>query len=384
MPRRDDRIAALNESCSMGEGTRIKLADPCIGKPEEDAVLQVLRSGRLVAGPRVEEFEGRLASFTGRAHAVAVSSGTTALLAAMKSMDVGPGSVVVVPAFTFPAPAIVAAFLGAEVRTCDVDPSTCNISPETLGPVLDDDVSLVVAIDQFGVPSPVIHIEEMLHERGIPVLVDAACSMGSTLEGRPCGSFGKSATFSFHPRKVITTGEGGAVLTDDDTIAARVRRFRNIGMEDGGFVSLGLNLRPSEIGAAIGLCQLDRIEAIVERRRVLARRYHALDLDLQGSPDNTELNYQTLAATLPTGADRAALILALAQEGVEAQVASYCLGSLPRLAKRLNIDDSVTPVAARLHNLGIALPMHEDLKDADVDYTVELVHDWLKRESLVK
>ncbi len=368
----------------MGEGTRIKLADPCVGKPEEDAVLRVLRSGRLVAGPRVEEFEGRLASFTGRAHAVAVSSGTAALLAAMESMDVGPGSVVIVPAFTFPAPAIVAAFLGAEVRACDVDPATFNISPDTLSPVLDDDVSLVVAIDQFGVPSPVIHIEDMLHERGIPVLVDAACSLGSTLEDRRCGSFGKAATFSFHPRKVITTGEGGAVLTDDDDIAARVRRFRNIGMEDGGFLSLGLNLRPSEIGAAIGLCQLDRIEDIVERRRVLARRYRALGLDLQDSPDNTELNHQTLAATLPAGADRAALISSLADEGVEAQVASYCLGSLPRLAKRLNIDDSRTPVAKRLHNLGIALPMHEDLADADVDYTVGLVHDWLKRENPIK
>ncbi len=374
----------MNESYSMGEGTRIKLADPCVGKPEEDAVLRVLRSGRLVAGPRVEEFEGRLASFTGRAHAVAVSSGTAALLAAMESMDVGPGSVVIVPAFTFPAPAIVAAFLGAEVRVCDVDPATFNISPDTLSSVFDDDVSLVVAIDQFGVPSPVIHIEDMLRERGIPVLVDAACSLGSTLEDRPCGSFGKAATFSFHPRKVITTGEGGAVLTDDDNIAARVRRFRNIGMEDGGFLSLGLNLRPSEIGAAIGLCQLDRIEDIVARRRVLARRYRALGLDLQSSPDNTELNHQTLAATLPMGADRAALISSLADEGVEAQVASYCLGSLPRLVKRLNIDDSRTPVAKRLHNLGMALPMHEDLKDADVDYTVGLVHDWLKTENPVK
>ena len=154
--------------------------------------------------------------------------------------------------------------------------------------------------------------------------------------------------------------------------------------EDGGFLSLGMNLRPSEIGAAIGLCQLDRIEAIVERRRVLARRYRALGLDLQGSPDNTELNHQTLAATLPTDADRAALISSLAEAGVEAQVASYCLGSLPRLAKRLNIDDSRTPIAKRLHRLGIALPMHEDLKDADVDYTVGLVHDWLKREAPVK
>jgi len=359
---------------------KIKLADPCVSEAEERAVVEVLRSGRLVAGPRVEEMERRLAELTGRKHAVAVSSGTAALLAAMEALGVGSDSVVVVPALTFPSPAVVAAFLGARVRLCDVEPDTLNLSARTLAAAMGDDVTHVVAIDQFGVPAPMPEIERVAGD--VPVIVDAACSLGAALDRRPCGSFGRAATVSFHPRKIVTTGEGGAVLTDDGALAAAVRRFRNIGMGPTGFESIGLNLRPSEMGAAIGLCQLDRLDDIIHRRDELAGRYRSLPIGFQRPPEGGSPNNQTLAAVLPDGEDRDGLIRHLADNGVEAQVASYCIARLPWLAVRLGVDPASVPVASTVHDLGVALPLHEGLEVEEVDLCASLVHDWLDERGL--
>ncbi|HUT78673.1 MAG TPA: aminotransferase class I/II-fold pyridoxal phosphate-dependent enzyme, partial [Polyangia bacterium] len=235
----------------MAEGIRIKLADPGITADDERAVIETLGSGRLVSGPRVAAFEEALARRAERKHAVAVSSGTAALHIAMEALGVTGGSTVIVPALTFPSPAVAAARLGARVRVCDVEPDTMNLSARTLEPVLDDEVSLVIAIDQFGVPAPFPEIAAVTATRGVPVLVDAACSLGSSFGGKPCGSFGAAAIFSFHPRKVVTTGEGGALLTDDGAVRDRARLLRNIGMEGGDLLALGLNLRLSELGAAL-------------------------------------------------------------------------------------------------------------------------------------
>ena len=177
----------------MASGFRIKLDDPGIDAGDERAAHEVLRSGQLVCGPRVAELERGLVERLGRRHAVCVSSGTAALYLAFQGLGVGPGGTVVVPALTFPAPAVAAAMSGAEVRVCDVDRDTLNLSVATLEPVLDERVSLVVAIDQFGNPAPVPTLEQLLTPRNIPLLVDAACSLGSTLNGRPCGSLGLAA-----------------------------------------------------------------------------------------------------------------------------------------------------------------------------------------------
>lgn len=359
---------------------RIKLADPGIEQEDKDAAVAALDSGQLVDGPRCRAFEAELRRVCKRRHAIVVSSGTTALLAVMKALGVGPKSTVVVPAFTFPAPAAAAAFLGAKVRVCDVDPHTFCISPETLEPTLDDSVSLVVAIDQFGAPAPVPEIEDLLKPRGIPVLVDAACSIGSTLDGQPCGSFGTAATFSFHPRKVITTGEGGAVLTDYDMVAKRIRQIVNHGLEDGKFASTGLNLRLSEIAAAIGRTQLERLDEILKTRRELGAMYQTLPIRFQSPPPGAEVNFQTVAAALPENlveSDRQDLIATMKKQGIQANIASYCLGEVPELARRLEISSVETPVAKSLHERGIALPLHVRMSAADVWEVVKVVRSWL-------
>jgi len=365
----------------MAATYKIKLDDPGIDRDDELAAAAVLRSGQLVCGPRVAAFEDGLAERAGRRHAVCASSGTAALYLALEALGVGPGATIVVPALTFPAPAVAAAMLGAAVRVCDVERETLNLSAATLAPAVDERVTLVVAIDQFGNPAPLPEIEELLGSRGIPVLVDAACSLGSTLDGRPCGGMGVAATLSFHPRKVITTGEGGAVLTDDEGLAARVRRARNIGMVGREFEGLGLNLRPSEIGAAIGASQLARLDRILARRRALAGRYLAgLSLEFQRPPAGAETNRQTMTALLPDGlgaADRDELIREAAARGVEIGIPSYCIGALPWLAARLGVDVESTPVALDAHRRGVALPLHPRLGEDEVDEVIELIGGWL-------
>ncbi len=366
----------------MAEAVRIKLDDPGITPEDERAVLEVLRSGQIVAGPRVRELERALAVRTGRARAVAVSSGTIALYAAMEALGIGPGSTVVVPALTFPAPAVVASYLGARVTTCDVDPETLNISPETLAPLLDERVSLVVAIDQFGNPAPVPELEDLLRPLRVPVLVDGACSLGSSLGGRPCGGFGEAAIFSFHPRKVITTGEGGLVLTDDSRIADRARTLRNVGMDRGTFRALGLNLRPSELGAALGLSQLQRLDRTLERRRQLARRYRERlgALRFQKALSGAEHNVQTMVAVLPAGLDEPArdeMIDAAREAGIEIGIASYSIGELGWLAERLEVDGDDLPGARAAHRRGIALPLHAETGEAEVEEVCDFVRDWL-------
>jgi perosamine synthetase len=365
----------------------IKLASPCATGEEERAAVEVIRSGRLVLGPHVVAFEGRLAALAGRAHAVALSSGTAALLAIMHELGVGHGKTVAVSALAFPAAAQAAAFLGARVVACDVEPDTLNASVRTVGEALAraGGADLVVVVDLFGVPAEAAEIERELEKKGVPLIVDAACSIGSSLGGRPCGSFGAAAVFSFHPRKLVTTGEGGAVVTDDAALASRLRRLRNVGAEAGVFHAIGLNLRPPEIGAAIGCVQLDKLEAAIARRGELAARYGALPLRFQSAPRGARVNHQTFAAFLPAGCgagDRDELIAHLASRGIEAQVASYCLGSIEPLASILGVASAQTPVSRAAADLGIALPLHGALDDGEVDRVADAVRHWLEQRGL--
>jgi perosamine synthetase len=366
----------------MAEQKKIKLADPCLTDAEERVAVAVLRSGRIVAGPRVEELELGLAALTGRAHAVALSSGTAALLAVLHALGVGPRSKVVVPALAFPAAAQAAAFLGARVVACDVAPDTMNADAGTIAAAIarHGRPDLVVAVDLFGVPAPAPAIRAAIAADRIPLVVDAACALGAALDGTPCGAFGDAAILSFHPRKLVTTGEGGAVLTDDGALAEELRRFRNVGAAGGAFHEVGLNLRPSEIGAAIGCVQLARLAEIIARREALAARYRGLPLRFQAAPPGARPNLQTLAALLPARLGREgrdALIAHLAGRGIEAQIASHCLGTCGPLAAALGVDAGETPVARAAADLGIALPLHGGLAEEDVDRVADHVRDWL-------
>ena len=312
---------------------------PWLGEEEAEAAAEAVRSGWVAQGPRVAAFERAFAGHLGVPHAVAVSSCTTALHLAMIGAGVGPGDEVVVPSLSFIATANAVTYVGATPVFADVDAATGNLTAGTVAAVLTDRTKAVIAVDQGGVPVDLDEIRALVEPRGATVVEDAACAAGSTHRGRPAGAAAAIAAYSFHPRKLLTTGEGGMVTCHDAGLAARLRRLREHGMSvsaadrhtaTGGasvvetYDEIGFNHRMTDIQAAVGLVQLGRLPAMVARRRELADRYRALlgplAAGLVADPPHGTGNYQACWLLLPDGApDRTEVLARLAAAGVSAR-----------------------------------------------------------------
>lgn len=365
-------------------GTRIALGRPSITDEEVAAAERVLRSGWLVHGPECRAFEEELAAACGRRYAAVVSSGTAALhLALLSCVGSGAGQQTVgaellVPAFTFPATANVARFLGSGtgigVRLCDVDEETFCLRRETLDAWLVDRRGPALVVHQFGHPAPVAADQD---KEGQLVISDAACAIGAAAAMR-----GRAVCLSFHPRKVLTTGEGGAVLGDDLGLIEEVRALRSHGLllrpgaEVAEMPGAGLNYRLPEVAAAIGRVQLRRLPELRARHRAHAERYRERlgSAGLRVQADAPGRTWQALTLVLPAGTDRPALRQAMLERGIETQIASYGLHRLAawRDAPIFTAPDApdgsaALAVADRLHDRGLALPLHSELTDADVD-----------------
>lgn len=335
----------------------IRLARPELAPDAAGALARVLASGMLVQGALVDRFERAIAERCRRKHAIAVASGTSALELAIEALGLR-GARVAVPALTWPSPAHALLVRGARPVLVDVSAHEWNVE------ALPSDVDAAIVIDQFGVPAR--------HDtlRAKVVIEDAACAIDSTLGGKPCGSFGAIACLSFHPRKVLTTGEGGMCLTDDDALAARLRRLRNHGQSAPGvFEEASGNHRLTELGAALGLAQLETLEATIGRRRAIADRYRralaGTELVLQAMPESATRNEQTFGVLAPSTEKRDALIAFLASRRIEAGKLSYALGRLPTLATAERASD--LRVSERVVDRGLALPLHASLTDEEVE-----------------
>lgn len=362
---------------------RISLSRPSITEEEVAAAADTLRSRWLVYGPQNRAFEEELALACGRRHALTVSSGTAALHLALLAVygEAGPpkGARLLAPAFTFPASVNVARFVPGPhpiaVHLADVDPQTFCLPAETLSAWQGGGADLAMVVHQFGYPSPLPENLSAAGER--LVIADAACAIGvrSALRGR-------CACLSFHPRKLLTTGEGGAILTDDDGLADELRRLRAHGLavvpgqEVQAMVAAGLNYRLPEIGAAIGRVQLRRLPTLLALHRERAERYRArlLPAGLTLQADSPERVWQTLAVVLPDGTSRPELRRALQDSGIETQIASYGLHRLAAFRDAPTFGCAPAPggkstlaVTERLHERGLALPLHSELTLGDVD-----------------
>jgi perosamine synthetase len=336
----------------------LPLGKPAIGEGEVEAQTRALRSGRLVLGPENAALEAAIAEVAEVPHAVTVSSGTAALHAALWALDLPPGSEVLVPGFTFPAPANAAAALGLVPVPVDVDPRTWNIDPRAAAARIGPRTSAIIAVDQFGLPADWPALEAL----GVPLVQDAACALGARdAGGRAAGSRGVVACFSFHPRKVVTTGEGGAVCTADAGLAQRLRRLRHHGIvAPGVFQEVGLNFRLAEPAAAVGRVQVARLPGFLAERRDLVARYRAAlgePLAQAMQEDTPGRSWQTLAVVLPEGLPRAAVIAGLADAGIEAGPATFALHRLGTFAGRPGFDAAALPVSDRLHDRALALPL---------------------------
>jgi dTDP-4-amino-4,6-dideoxygalactose transaminase len=314
----------------------IPITKPSVGDAEVAELAGVVASGWLTQGPRVAEFERVVADYCGARHAVAVSNCTTALHLSLHTLGIGPGDEVIVPSMSFIATANAVIHCGAEPVFAEVDPATFNLDPKSAEDAITPRTRAIMPVHQLGLPAEIDAFHAIAKPRGIHVVEDAACAIGSRYRGRPIGGHSELVCFSFHPRKVICTGEGGMILTNDEAMAVRLRLLRQHGMtlpdtaRHGArrlvieqYQEVGFNYRMTDLQAAIGIAQMKRLDAIVHRRRELAARYSAALQDhpwLDGpvTPDDVEPNYQSYAVRVSPESPltRDAIIQYLLERGV--------------------------------------------------------------------
>jgi perosamine synthetase len=339
----------------------IRLAFPEVGEPELAEIAAVLETGQLTMGPKVEEFEALLAAAAGTQHAAAVSSGTAALHLAVLALGIGEGDEVLVPAYTFPATANVVALAGARPVLVDVDPVTMNIDAEDAARRVTPRTKAVLAVHLFGRPA---RLEELAD---LPVLEDAAGALGAAHRGRPCGSLGALACFSFHPRKIVTTGEGGAITTDDPLLDERVRSLRHHGWSPSSAYDdmpvPAFNYRLSDVLAALGIPQLRRLDELLAARERIAAGYAErlahLEVVVPEADADDRHGWQAYVVQLDR---RDAVMAALREQGIGCQIGTYALHRLGAYR-----DQGPFPGADAAFERALALPLHGRLTEQDLD-----------------
>jgi dTDP-4-amino-4,6-dideoxygalactose transaminase len=370
--------------------SRINVMLPWLGEEEVEAVAAVIRSGWVAQGPKVAAFEESFATAQRAEHAVAMSSCTTALHVALVVAGVGPGDEVVVPSFSFIATANAAQYVGARPVFADVDLETGNLTAETVERALTSRTRAVIAVDQGGVPVDLDSIRELCDSWGVVVVEDAACAAGSTYRGRPVGAGAEVAAWSFHPRKILTTGEGGMLTTANQAWATRARRLREHGMSVSAaarhasvvappeeYLELAYNFRMTDLQAALGLVQLGKLAEVVERRRTLAAGYAKAIADIDGlravdDPEHGTTNFQSYwVEVLPEyPADREALMSRLGEAGISAR--RGIMASHRQPAYRGHRHDPL-PVTERLTDTTLILPLFHQLSDSEQSRVVDVL-----------
>lgn len=352
------------------------------------AVLEVLRSDWLTTGPAVAAFERALASVAGVASAVAVSSGTAALHAAMHVLDVKPGDEVIVPTLTFAATANCVAYQGATPVFADVDPATLLLDPSSVAERLTARTRAVIAVDYAGQPCDYDALRRVTADREVTLVADACHALGATDGGRPVGSLARLTAFSFHPVKHVTTAEGGALVTDDPALADRARVFRNHGIttdhherERTGtwtydMVTLGFNYRLSDLQCALGTSQLRKLPAWIARRRELAARYDLLLADVPGARalaarGGVAHAYHLYVVRLDDATQRDRVLRELRSAGIGANVHYRPVHLHPYYRERLRTGEGLCPIAEDAWRRLISLPMFPAMTLDDVDRVVE-------------
>lgn len=352
----------------------MKLTVPELGIEEVQAVKNVLESGNLTQGPVAREFEETVANYVGAPYGIATSSCTTALHLCLAALSIKRGQEVIIPDFTFPATANVVVQQGATPVIVDVNPETFTLDPKALKSAITERTAAIMPVHAFGVCADMHEINSIAG--AIPVIEDAACALGSTYRGKFAGSLGSMAAFSFHPRKVITTGEGGMVTLNDSELADRLRLLSTHGgqrielfLE---FVEAGFNYRMSDINAAIGLVQMTRLNSIIERRRALARYYTELlggnsNITVQKVPEETTTTYQSFVVIIASHVNRDDLIRALRARDIEATLGTYSLHNQPVFRERYGYMQGEFPCSDDVYRRSLTLPLYPSMTKSNVD-----------------
>ncbi|MGE5197245.1 MAG: DegT/DnrJ/EryC1/StrS family aminotransferase [Deltaproteobacteria bacterium] len=367
----------------------IPITKPYIGEEEKRFISEAIDSGWISQGPRVAEFEEEFAVYAGSRHAVAMSSCTTALHAALVESAVGQGDEVIVPSLSFIATANAVVYCGAIPVFVDIDPKTCNLDPDFIEGAVTKKTRAIIAVHQMGLPADLDAIGKIAGKHHLKIIEDAACAVGSAYKGKKIGGHGNVACFSFHPRKVITTGEGGMITTDDPDSAVRLRRLRLHGMSVSDaerhaaskviietYPEIGYNYKMTDLQASMGIAQLQKLPFIIDKRRQIAAFYNK-ELSripcvrVSRPPEYAFHNYQSywieLADSAPVSRDM--LMQKLLEKGISTRrgiMAIHLEDCYIKRYGRINL-----PETERITRNTLLLPIYPQMTSEEQNYVVE-------------
>lgn len=360
---------------------------PSFGEEEVDEVRACLQSGWVTQGPRTVAFEEAMAHKHQVDHALATTSCTAALHLAVLALDLGPGDEVIVPAFTWITSASAAEYAGAKAVFVETDCNTFNLDPAAVRAAVTPRTRAIMAVHLFGLAAPMDELQAIADEHGLAIIEDAACAVGSTYKGRFVGGLGDAGCFSFHPRKVITTGEGGMVTTNRADLAARVASFRNHGTTAGPaeaepwgmneFGELGYNLRLSDIQAAVGVVQMTKLDSLLAERRQAALYYNeqmsgVADLSLPIHGDVQGHSYQSYVIRVKDGGRqrRNAIMSRLKGANIQTRPGTHAVPTLEYYRKKYDLHAEEFPVSADAQDTTITLPIFPGMTRSDQDFII--------------
>ncbi len=364
----------------------IKLSKPYIPDTAIEEVVKVLKTGNLVQGEYVKKFEADLCDYLQVKNAIVVSSGTAALHLTLIALDIKEGDEVILPAFTYPATANVVEIVGAKTVLVDINLDDFCIDTTQIEKIITPRTKAIIPVHEFGQAAKIDEIVRIAKKHNLFVIEDAACALGTEFKSKKVGTFGEVGCFSFHPRKAITTGEGGAIITDNDTLANKLRSLRNHGIDKTteikfDFIYAGLNYRMTDFQAALGLAQLNIIEEIIAKRIDIAKLYDTQLEDIKwlktpGKFTDRRMVYQTYHILVNESIDRDQLISYLKNNDVETNYGAYALNSLSYYKEKYKLNDDDCKIAYQSYKYGIALPLSYEINDDDINYIVSQIKSY--------
>ncbi len=355
-----------------------------------EALRDIFESGILTGGAYVKRFEKMIAEYVGTTYAFATTSATTALHLSLTAAGIKPDDEVLVSDFTFPATGNAIVQVGAVPVLVDCLPGTFEMDVVDAAEKATPKTRAILPVDPFGQPANMLAVTELAKERELTVIEDAATALGASRNGVHCGAWPGAACFSFHPRKVLTTGEGGMITTNDDDLAQQIKILRNHGgiPADIGysFVENGFNYRLNEMQAALGIAQLSRIEQIIADRRATAQLYmerfsnRGIDIPLSAPPE--DCTFQSIVVLLDARVDRDRIILGLREKGIESTLGTYAMHAQPAFS-RFGYQPGDLPHSWRAQQSSLTLPLIPRMEEAAVDHVVDALADALAETATV-
>lgn len=362
----------------------IPLMIPAINDGDIASAVNVLKSGMLVQGREVETLEKRFAGYVGVEHAIAVSNGTASLHLALLALGIGKGDEVIVPAFSYIATANVVELVGATPVFVDITPDTFNIDVAKIEAAITPKTRAILPVHEFGLACEISRVAEIARKHNLFLIEDAACSLGATEKGKQTGSFGQYGSFSLHPRKSITSGEGGILTTHDSALAEKIRILRNHGIQTINgkmeFVAAGFNYRMTDFQAALAASQCERLESILEKKQRLAAQYLAGItnplIQLPRVPAEKNHTWQTFHVVLHSSLHRDRVIEHLKKRGIGSNYGAQCIPAQVYYAEKYNHDCAKKfPNALLAWKQGLALPLYDKLTEKQVNFICAVLNE---------